>query len=208
MTRKQIVLVIIILAALIAALITYAVWPKTTIKLAIAPLNAQLQIDGESAKQVDNGDSVSIKPGEHKVTLSQNEFTSYSTTITVEKGKKTELLIALKADTDAAQQLLSSDEAQAIVQRFNGNVIKKETNDLTTDYPILKALPITARLYSIHPCDSIKYPDDKTKLAICIDSDTETSLIKPYVEKDVQSHGYDLNDYEEVYYTMDLSQGD
>ena len=208
MIRKQIVLVIIISAALIAALITYALWPKTTIKLEIAPLTAQLQIDGEKTKQVDNGDNVSVKPGEHKFILSQDGFTSYSKTITVEKGKETEVLIALKAETDAAQQLLSSDEAQAIVQRFNGNVIKKETNDLTTNYPILKVLPITARLYSIQPCDSLKYPNDKTKIAICIDSNTETALIKPYVEKDVQSHGYDLKDYEEVYYTMDLSQGD
>ncbi|RWZ78367.1 MAG: PEGA domain-containing protein [Candidatus Microsaccharimonas sossegonensis] len=177
--------------------------PKTQLTLTIAPLKATIQVDSGGKTVVNNSSNFSITPGTHKITVSQDGFTQYETTISIKNGETQELLVALTPNTSAAQQLLNNPTAQAIVQRFGGKKLNAGVSELDKNYPILKDLPIEARLYRIYPCTSLKYPNDVTKIAVCVDSNIDTASLKPYIEQEITSRGYTVADYE-IIYTSDV----
>jgi len=201
MSNKQKILIAAIVVALLVVGVVYLFIPKTQITFTVAPNAVQVQIDNGGAATINNGDTVSVSPGNHTIIVSQDEFTRYQTTISVKKGEKQEVLVALVANTVAAQNLLDNPTSQAIVQRFNGNILTNQTDQLDKDYPILKVLPIDSRLYTITACASQKYPDDSTKIAVCVSSDEDQATLQPYVEQDLLNRGYKASDYEMIYNT-------
>jgi hypothetical protein len=109
----------------------------------------------------------------------------------------TEFLVALNPLTDAAKNLMLDDTSQAIIQRFHGATLSKETAKITAENPILTILPIQARLYTVYACNSVKYPKDFTKIAVCVDLYRDGLV--PYVTKDITSRGFNPADYEIIY---------
>ncbi|HEY8886526.1 MAG TPA: PEGA domain-containing protein [Candidatus Microsaccharimonas sp.] len=199
MSNKQKLLIIAIIAVLTILGLVFLFIPKTQLTLAIAPSQANIQIDNGSTQRVSNGGKLSISPGSHTIIVSEDEFTRYQTTISIKKGETQELLVALVPNTDAARERLNNPTSQDIVQRFNGKTLSTQTDQLDKDYPILKDLPIEARLYRVYPCNSILHPGDATKIAVCVDSDIDVATIKPYVEQDLATRGYKVSDYEMIY---------
>jgi hypothetical protein len=194
--KRKILLGALITIILIGSLVMLF-YPKTQLNIIIAPSQVNIKIDNGATKRVSNGDKLGISTGSHTVIVSENEFTSYSTTFTIKSGETKDFLVALKPNTDAAQARLNDQTSQDIIQRFNGPILNNATKKLDTQYPILQILPIQARLYSIYPCASQKYPEDTTKVAICVDG-TDPQIV-PYVEKDLASRGYNVTDYEMIY---------
>jgi len=201
MSRRQIIIVLggLIFIGLIAWAVIYSIVPRASLSLALAPETGLLSIDGGSPQSVINKQIITVAPGKHKVTFSRDEFKSYSTDVTVANKQSQEVIIALDPLTDAASKLLLTADAQEVIQRFvNLNMIKS-TNQLNKDYPILNSLPIQARLYIINPCPSVKYPNDHTKIALCVD--VAQPGLEPYVDQDISSRGFNPADYEIIFNT-------
>jgi hypothetical protein len=181
---------------LVVSLISISI-PKTTILYSVAPGTVTVSIDNKPGISVKTGETASITPGTHSFTVSRDQFDSYTTKLTVASGSSAELLVALTAKTDAAQALLGDDISQAIVQRFFGNTMKTQTDDINSHYPIIKHLPITSRLYTINACPSQKYPNDTTKIALCV-TETDSSL-DTYALQAITDLGYNPADYEIIF---------
>lgn len=197
MHRKQILIALIALAAVgLIALIVYSLIPRATIILSVAPEQFTVSINGVK-READTGEIVTVSPGEIEVTLSRDEFDTYTERVVVKNGERKEILVALTAQTPAAELLLKTDKSQEIIQRITGKKIEQGTKELGEKNPILKELPIRERFYTIIACNSEKYPDDKTKFAICIqlfDLDARQSAID-----NLRLRGYSLDDYEFIF---------
>lgn len=194
----MIVGLLIIVLAIVSVL--YSLTPRSTIALALAPEAGFISIDGGSNQPVNNKQNLTVTPGKHTVKFSRDEFDSYSKDITVADKQTVEIVIALTPRTDAAKQLLVTTGADEVMQRFDNEKSAKGEDQLNKSYPILSILPIQARLYMVTPCQSVKYPNDRTKLALCVDM--AESGLEPFVNKDITSKGYDPADYEMVFKTV------
>lgn len=195
--RKIILLSCIAAVLLIAGLVAYSLVPKAYITFTTAPGQVSVSIDHGSKKTITNGDKVKVSPGKHTIVVSRDEFDPYEKEITLKNGQTEEFLVALSPLTDAARALLKDTASQAIIQRFYGKTFSKQTSDITKNYPLVAALPIQARLYTVYACPSQKYPADASKIAICVDLYHDS--LEPYVLKDIQSRGYNPADYEIIW---------
>lgn len=197
LTPKRIKIIIAALALGFIALCVYFLIPKTYIIFSVAPGQVTISINGKPKQTVNNKDTVMVSPGHYSIVVTRDEFESYTGELDVKSGNTTEFLVALNPQTDAARALLQDDASQAIIQRFHGNALTNDTEKITTTYPIISVLPIDARLYTVYACQSVKYSNDNTKIAVCVDL-YQDGLI-PYVLKDIQSRGYNPSDYEIIY---------
>lgn len=196
--RKTILIIIGLIAiALITFLVIYSITPRSTIALLLAPEEGFIAIDGGSKQPVENKQNLNVTPGKHTVEFSHSEFDSFSKEITIANKQTLEVIIILNPLTDAARQLLLTPGADEVIQRFTGEKMIKETDQLNKDYPILSILPIEARLYVVNACNSIKYPNNATKVALCADVYQEG--LEPFVFKDITSRGYNPADYEIIF---------
>lgn len=196
MNRRNIIIIISVLSLALIGLIIYALIPKTQLLFSVAPHEVTASINGQ-VRQVTNGQKINVKPGVYKITISRDQFDSYSLSVTVSEGKTAEVLVALNPQTDAARALLNNQESQDIIQRFTGSQMNNYHQTINSNLPIIKILPIQTNYYYVYPCQSQKYPNDKTKLAVCVDI-TDSSY-EPYVENYIKSKGYDLNNYEVIW---------
>lgn len=203
--RKAIIVVSVVFLIGIISLIVYFLIPKSYITFSTAPNDVTISIDGGGKKSISNGNTVTVSPGTHTVTVSRTQFDSYKKEITLKKGQTSEFLVALNPQTDAARALLRNDASQAVMQRFYGKTFSQQTKAITDNYPLVAALPIQARLYTIYACKSEKYPTDASKIAICVD--LYTAGLEPYVLKDITSRGYNPSDYE-ILWQIKYSTGD
>ena len=201
MNQKRIITIAaIIIGVSIIGLIVYSLIPKATIRLSVAPEEFTVSINGVT-RTAKTGDTINIAPGEVEITISREEFGSYTENFTVKNGEDKEILAALEAETDAARALLNSTKSQIIIQRIGGKKVEEGAKSLTDENPILKELPIKDRFYTIIVCNSERYPDDKKKFAICIrlfDLAAKQSAID-----DLAARGYGIDDYEFIF--VDLS---
>lgn len=197
MNKRNIIIGIIVTALLIVAAVIYFIIPRSYIKFETAPQQVSVLIDGKNKYSITNGDTISITPGNHTVSVSQDEFGPYIKEINIKNRQTNDFLVALKPLTDAAKGLLTNNDSDAIVQRFYGKIYIQQTDNMTKNYPILGILPIQARLYIISACPSKQYPDDQTKIALCVD--TNQSGLEPYILEDIQSRGYNPSDYEIIW---------
>lgn len=196
-TPKRIKIIIAAFIVGFIALCVYFLVPKTYIIFSVAPGQVTISINGKPTQTVNNKDTLVVAPGHYSIVVTRDEFDSYTGQLDVTSGTTTEFLAALNPQTDAARALLQDDASQAIIQRFHGNSLNNDTKKISDTYPIISALPIDARLYTIYACQSAKYPNDPTKIAVCVDL-YQDGLI-PYVLKDIQSRGYNPSDYEMIY---------
>jgi len=201
--QRNILILLLILLITVVSVILFAT-PRTQFKMVIAPASAYIKIDDGNTKRVKRGDTIKVSPGEHSITVSEDQFESYTLKLTAKENETVELLVALIPLTDEAAAKLSDTESQEIVQRFHGKAFTNETKQIDKEYPILDILPITARLYRVYPCKSQLYPNNPEKVAICVDG-SEYGL-EPYVEKDIKSRGYDPADYEMIYLTGTIGE--
>ncbi len=196
----------IALLILVLGVIVYSLVPRASLKLSVAPGEVQLSINNATKESVKNGTVLHIKPGEYTFTVSRDEFDSYTTKQTIKNGQAAELLVALTPLTSAAKQLLADDASQAIVQRFHGKIITAQVDQLTKAYPILSVLPLQERLYSIDSCPSQKYPNDTTKIALCV---TETdSSVNEYALAAIRQKGFNPDDYEVIFLIQNATQSE
>lgn len=197
MNKKTILLLIGGFVVLVIGWTIYDfITPKAYIELAVAPKEVTVLLNS-SNKSVKNGDKIRVSPGDYKVIVSRDGFDSYVKDFSIKNRETIELLVALKPQTDEAEQLLLSDASQIIMQRFYGKNLHSQEENMLKNYPIVSILPIQARLYSISACRSQKYPDDITKIALCV-KESQPNL-QPYVLKDISSRGYNPKDYEIIW---------
>ncbi len=201
MNVKWIVLLIVgVFVAIVALLIALAVTPRATIILSIAPAEGTVTIDGKK-NTVKNGDKLTVKPGDVSVEFSRDEFTTVTQKISIKNGETKELFFVLDALTPAAQKLLNTPGAERVIEGKTGKRAAEAANQTLDTYPIFKDLPINDKFYSIIQCPSEKYPEDKTKYAVCV------KLYDPQAKEaalnEITRRGYKLEDYEVI--TLDFS---
>lgn len=196
MNKKIIVAIVAVIVLIIGLLIYNLAIPKAYIQISVAPEKVTIKLNS-SSRSVTNGDKIRVTPGDYKVVVSADGFASYSKDISLKNNQTAELLVALTPQTDSAKQLLLNDKSQAVMQRFYGEQESVASDKILKDYPIVSILPIQARLYSIAACQSQKYPNDNTKIALCI-TESQPDL-DSYVLKDISSRGYDPNNYEIIW---------
>lgn len=198
MNRKTIITLGVIVAIMgIVASLIYIATPKSFITFASAPKVINVKIDNNKQRTVTNGEKIRVSPGSHMVAVSQTDFTPYTKEISTKNNETQEFLVALSPQTDAARKLIEDDVSQAIIQRFYGKNYTKQTDEITKNYPILSVLPIEARLYTIAACKSERFPEDGTKIALCVG--LYQADLEPYVLKDISSRGYNPGDYEIIW---------
>jgi len=197
MTRKQLILLFATIGALIIiGIIINALIPRATLLFSVAPESVKVMINGKS-HDVTNGQSITIAPGEVTIEISRDEFSSYSEKLTVKNHETKEILVALDAQTEIAKQLLLTAGAQKIIQRVGGKKVQQGGDALMKAYPLLKELPISDKFYKILPCDSVQYPNDSSKIAICVqlfDLEAKQSAID-----EITRRGFDVANYEMIY---------
>lgn len=195
--RNTIIISAIIISIFIIGSIIYYFVPKTFINFITAPDTVNISINNRPKQSIRDTNKISVKPGHYTIVVSQDEFDSYTKEIDIKSGQTLDFLVALKPLTDAAKKLLNNDRSQFVIESFTGNKLTEQTQEITKKYPILSILPIEARLYGIYACPSIKYPNDPTKIALCVD-ESQPGL-DPYVLKDIESRGFKPADYEIIF---------
>ena len=197
MSRRSLLIIIIVaVVALIAGLIAYSLIPRASILLSIAPEEFTVTYNG-SSQNVTTGKKITVTPGDVSVSISRDGFETSTKTVTIKNGENQELLLALVPKTDAARALLETEKSQQIIQRIANINMKNTTAQYVQDYPIFSVLPIKDKFYVITSCESRLYPNDKTKVAICVnlfDMEAKQSAIE-----DINRRGFSVDDYE-IYY--------
>ncbi|MBC7943445.1 hypothetical protein H7X68_03030 [Candidatus Saccharibacteria bacterium] len=199
MNKRNKILIIIglIFIGIVAWSVIYMITPRSTILLALAPEEGLMSIDEGSPRTVNNKQSLDVSPGKHKIKFFRDGFSSYSKDITIANKQTLEVVIALNGLTDDASKLLLTPGAQEVIQRFVNKKMIEATTQLNKDYPILSILPIQARLYVVNTCKSVKYPNNPTKIALCVD--VSQPGLEPYVFKDISFRGFNPADYEIIF---------
>jgi len=210
MKYKKIIIIVAILASLLLIVLTiYSSIPKSYIKFMVAPNEVTIQIDSKSYK-VKNNDIIKTTPGEHAITISQNEFKPYTENVDIAKNETKNLTVVLIPLTDAASELLKDPLVQGPIESSSA---KNRSDDLSIEKlynPILSILPIEAKLYIISSCKSMKTPDDITKIALCIEYKKQTDIpdndLRASILEGIKSRGYNPDDYE-IIWMNDVYQG-
>jgi hypothetical protein len=193
MSKRTIRLILIGAALLIIGLIVYALIPRASLLMSIAPEDFTVTINGHS-QQAKTGDSITVTPGDISLSVSRDGFDTYTQKLTIKNGEKVEILQALNPKTDDAKALLNTAKSQAVIQRVTNAKMKAATDQLVKNYPILAVLPINDKFYTITTCNSKLHPNDATKTAICVnlyDLEAKQSAID-----DVKQRGFNLDNYE------------
>jgi len=196
-SKRNVVVIGVVLLLAYVGLMVYFLIPKSYLLFKTAPEQVVIQIDGKDKKTITNGDTVTITPGKHDITISRDEFYPYSKNVYLKNGESIEYVVALIPLTDNAKKLLNNSASQSVMERFSSIKMDQNVNTITKNYPIIKILPIVNRLYLIYSCPSKKYPSDPTKIALCIEvpeNGWETTI-----KNDIKAMGYNLDDYELIW---------
>ena len=197
MSRRSLFIIIIVaVVAIIAGLVAYSLIPRASILLSVAHEEFTVTYDGRSQNRA-TGEKITVTPGDVSVSVSRDGFETATKTINIKNGENQELLLALVPKTDAARALLETEKSQQIIQRIANINMKNAVTQSMQDYPIFSVLPIKDKFYVITSCESRLYPNDKTKVAFCVnlfDMEAKQSAID-----DISRRGFDVNDYE-IYY--------
>ena len=159
----------------------------------LAPSEATVSINGKK-QEVKNQQSVTVSPGELTIVTSRSEFTDDTQKITIKNGETYNIIVILSAQTDAARKLLDTEESQLVKEQLGGRKVEEAAKEANSKYPILTVLPINDKYYTILPCSSEKYPDDTSKVAVCIklyDPEARQSALD-----EITGRGFKLEDYE------------
>jgi len=196
--NKKTILIIALVFSLIVTILTvyYFSIPRSYIKIELAPHQAYLNID-KNIKNITNGKNLSISPGKHSLVFYRDQFSSFSQNIDIKRNETITLTVALKALTTEAKNILNTDESNKIIEKYTSIKLDKQSDSLDANYPILKILPINNKYYQLFSCKSQKYPNDSSKIALCVIMDDLGYSDTLYEE--AQRYGYNLNDYELIW---------
>jgi hypothetical protein len=192
-SRKVAIILAVAFGVLVIVAIIYALIPRATITFSVAPEEVQVEVNGKN-HTVQNGQSITVAPGDITVIVSRNEFDSYTEKFTVKNGETYEVLAALVAKTLAAERLLQTPGSQAVIQRVEGRKVERGAAELVSKNPLLKELPIIDKFYKIIVCNSQAYPDDTSKFAICVQ--LYELEARDAALNDIRGRGYNPEDYE------------
>lgn len=198
MTNKKIIVISVLIFILISVgSIVYFLIPKSYIVFQVAPEQVAVLIDNKDRKNITNGDSITVSPGKHSITIFRDEFNPSTTNIDVKNGETTEVVTALIGLTENARKLLNNDKSNSVIEKATGIRMDKQVK-LTSDLnPIMTILPIENRNYVISSCSSQLYPDNPNKIALCVDIPSDEFIVD--VKTDIKSHGFNPEDYEYIW---------
>ncbi|MDK2899486.1 MAG: hypothetical protein PWQ10_673 [Patescibacteria group bacterium] len=197
MKKRKLVIFIALLLTIISLAIYIYIASGTYLKFTVAPQEVYVSIDNKDKKQINNKDSINIEPGKHSITISQDEFKSYTEEIEITKSKTNTILVALTPLTDNARNIMKSKENIKVIEPFEAIITAKNAKIIKENYSIIKDLPVKSFRYQIYGCKSEKYPDDSTKVALCISyTDGNEDDIKQTAFNRLEKMGYNPSDYE------------
>jgi len=177
--------------------IVYFLIPKSYIVFQVAPEQVAVLIDNKDRKNITNGDSITVAPGKHTITVFRDEFNPSTTNINIRNGETTEIVAALIGLTENAKKLLNNDKSNSVIEKSTGIRMDKQV-ELTAELnPIMSILPIENRNYVISSCPSQLYPSNPNKIALCVDIPSDDFIVD--VKADIKSRGFDPEQYEYIW---------
>ena len=170
MPKKTIILIAAVIAIALITMVTYALTPRSYVILKIAPKSATLSIDGDKGRNVNRGDKVTLKPGEHTLVLSRDEFSTETIAVSIAKKETKTVMIALTPQTDAARIIINTDpDSVAIYEGYIAGKVRSNISQIETANPAYRSLPVTTQEYLIYTCLSLKNPKNPLARAVCVD---------------------------------------
>lgn len=198
MNKKIIsLLIFIVIFISIVFAVYYYITPKSYLKIEVAPEQVSLKIDNENSINITNGNTITIKPGDHKLIFSRDEFDSYTINISIKKDESKSVIAVLKALTENAKKLLNNSKSNKVIEKFTGINLYNQDSKALINYPILKILPINNPYYRVMACNSKQFPNDSEKIAICVIMDDLG--YKNDLKNEIIHRGYNLDNYEVIW---------
>lgn len=138
-----------------------------TIHIYSIPDRLTMSYDNIKNQNISSKKDIKVKHGSYKFTFSSDGFEDYTTTLTIGKNEAKNVKFELKPITDKAKKEYSSSKYTDVKEGiFNQNSIKS-TQQLESNSPIIKDLPIYSDNFYIFPCDKYRSTSDKS-IGICI----------------------------------------
>ena len=137
----SIIVVLVIVFVFSLALIAHKLSLSAKITITAVPNVSTITINGSGAGQGIN----KVKPGVQKITVSYPGFTTYSETVTVNKGDNSDVKIALESNSNSTSNWYSTnpkDEKTAEgISSSNTDAIASQS---VQNYPLIQLLPFVA----------------------------------------------------------------
>lgn len=112
--RKYAKIALVVVFVLLAGIATYvSLHPNSgTLTVHSTPSDATLTLDGKQQ----SGTTYRLSPGKHTVTASKDGYLSQAQTVTIQKGKRTEVTIALTQKT--TDNIVNQEVTSTVYKRF------------------------------------------------------------------------------------------
>lgn len=181
--KKSTIIIILLALTIVTVLAAFFLRPQGKVEFALAPEEATLSFNG-STQTIRNKQVISFSPGTYTLSVTRDDFSTETTSVTVEKNETVRTVIALDPQTDAARKIIESNpESVKIAQEYK-NLL---------DARLFKSLPLSGVNYSVDSCKSVKYPATDKK-SLCITSPTEAGEATARLA--ILQLGYNVDDYE------------
>lgn len=202
--NKYIKIAIGIFIGIVIAGIAYFIFPKSYITMSVAPSKVTLVIDKGNSHTITTGKVSFVIAGTHTYTFSREGFATQTITLNSGNNESKEILLALTPQTNAARNILENDtDASHAVQEKVASIREAEQADaIAKNYPIIAILPYSSHSFEITTCASAKYPNDPSKIALCVYAN-DPSTIGALVEDTIREKGYNPSSYEIIYKSAD-----
>lgn len=165
--------------------------PHGSVKFTTIPSPVRTIIQSRTVT-VNQHQNILVPIGQQTFIISSPGFSTQRKVVTVNKDKSTTLTVILKPLTDDAKKAVNDPKYQPILQEISAINREPEINNLRTENPILKYLPITDNSYTITPCQQ----DINGKISLCIASFIPgTDYMQQAALNKITSLGYKLSDY-------------
>jgi len=197
--NKLLVRVALISTAVVFVFIIYSLargTGKGTVIFNVVPSEVLVSIDGGGSKKIKQAGSIKLSPGNHTLNISQKNFSEKEVRVIVSKGKKQTVDAALSPLTSEANSKITG------IDRIRGEGIAgaRMSDDVAAidrNFPLTKVLPINRLLFTIYPGKSAVSPNDSTKVAIYISSNSARA--RQDALQTIRDKGYDPSDYEIIF---------
>jgi PEGA domain len=142
--KKIIILMCVLLVTLLLLNFGYNLWQsktKGTLIVEAGPPDLTMTLNG---KQYGSPGKLYVSEGTYDLVFTRKEFSTYKTSVTLTKGNKETVLVALYATTAAGREYLEKHrDVQAKIEKIAGKIDAKATNELLQKYPLISVLPTT-----------------------------------------------------------------
>jgi len=199
--KKSSVLWIIGTFSLIVLIVLFSIFsftqPKSNVVLYVAPFEMSLKIDSKNDINIKNEQQIYLSSGKHTLIFSRKGFESQTKEVNLDNdSSKNRIVLALKPTTEEAKKYMEENKSKfsPIFEMLTMVDSKDYQQKITQKYPIISILPLTTRLYVVNYCPSLKNPDDKYSISLCVTTNQEGIL--PVVEQHLKNLGYNPSDYE------------